>query len=471
VLEEGIDLQMCNLVIMYDHPEKLLSYVQTQGRARDSNSDYVILLEDSAHGKFTNNKNNWLCVSKELKDQLVFKTIDRMAPTKEDIMREQEQTWEPYITKNGSKLTALNALLILNQYVQSIPTDKFTSGSSVEWQKIIEGPKQIAVGIKLPPPSPLTYEVFGKTKENVQLAKQHAAFETVIKLYELGELTDSLTAVKSEQKIESVKDEYFGHWEKYANEPKKAGTKKNYRAHPIKTPTLLVNSTPKANSVIYLYYISIRPKFETDKYVYLKPFSEMLGNGKSFGILTSTRLPRLCAMSLFPSYGEVECKIDSTPFQIEIDSESDLEKLRNFQMTLFKDVINLWKPFYVIDRSGFIVVPVLEDKEIDWKLVNNFQTMLPAKRMTEVEAKSMKFKTSDYLNKVITKTHMSSNKFVVYKVDEKNTPLSTFPDKSTTYKEYYESKYNYISITRDDQFLLESRAISENWNFFFPGTY
>lgn len=471
VLEEGIDLQMCNLVIMYDLPDRSLSYAQTQGRARDNNSDYVILVGDKERDKFVKNRDNWLNVMKVLKNELEFKTLDRPRPKHEDIMREQEQSWKPFITKNGSKLTALNALSTLNQYVQCIPVDKFTSCCTVEWRKISGDNNQYAVGIKIPPPSPLIEEIIGDMKENVQLAKKHAAFKTVIKLYELGELTDSLTAIKSEQKIESVKNEYFEHWNKYADESSKAGTKKNIRNHPIKVPNVLINSTPIANRCNYLYSISIRPKFDTSKFAYLKSFRELLENGKSYGILTSTRLPRLCAMSLFPTYGEVECEIESLPLQVEIETESDLDKLRNFQKTLFKDVINLWKQFYVMDKTGFLIVPICEDKQINWNLVNNFQSLLSVTRMTQMQAKNMQFRASNYLNKVITKTYIeNSANYVVYKIQENSSPLTIFPDKDLTYKEYYGNKYD-ISITREDQFLLEVHAISTNWNFFFPGKF
>lgn len=42
VLEEGIDLQMCNLVISYDLPKSFRSYVQSKGRARVRNSNFVL---------------------------------------------------------------------------------------------------------------------------------------------------------------------------------------------------------------------------------------------------------------------------------------------------------------------------------------------------------------------------------------------------------------------------------------------
>lgn len=43
VLEEGIDLQMCNMVIMYDAPLSYASFMQSKGRARMKTSTYLMM--------------------------------------------------------------------------------------------------------------------------------------------------------------------------------------------------------------------------------------------------------------------------------------------------------------------------------------------------------------------------------------------------------------------------------------------
>ena len=48
VLEEGIDVPACNMVICYDSPETLISFVQRRGRARQSGSDYMVFYGDTA---------------------------------------------------------------------------------------------------------------------------------------------------------------------------------------------------------------------------------------------------------------------------------------------------------------------------------------------------------------------------------------------------------------------------------------
>lgn len=46
VLEEGIDVPTCHLVICFDRPKNLKSFVQRRGRARKEQSKYIIFLDD-----------------------------------------------------------------------------------------------------------------------------------------------------------------------------------------------------------------------------------------------------------------------------------------------------------------------------------------------------------------------------------------------------------------------------------------
>lgn len=43
--EEGLDIQTCCLVVRFDLPETVASFIQSRGRARMTNSKYVVLLE------------------------------------------------------------------------------------------------------------------------------------------------------------------------------------------------------------------------------------------------------------------------------------------------------------------------------------------------------------------------------------------------------------------------------------------
>ena len=46
VVEEGLDVPKCNLVVRFDFPKTYQSYVQSKGRARAKDSKYVILISE-----------------------------------------------------------------------------------------------------------------------------------------------------------------------------------------------------------------------------------------------------------------------------------------------------------------------------------------------------------------------------------------------------------------------------------------
>jgi hypothetical protein len=47
VLEEGIDISSCHLVICFETPKNLKSFIQRRGRARKQHSDYIVMLSES----------------------------------------------------------------------------------------------------------------------------------------------------------------------------------------------------------------------------------------------------------------------------------------------------------------------------------------------------------------------------------------------------------------------------------------
>lgn len=45
VIEEGVDIPKCNLVVMFDFPQNYRAYVQSRGRGRAEGAKYVMLVE------------------------------------------------------------------------------------------------------------------------------------------------------------------------------------------------------------------------------------------------------------------------------------------------------------------------------------------------------------------------------------------------------------------------------------------
>lgn len=110
VLEEGIDLQMCNLVVAFEAPLTFRSFIQARGRARDGNSNYVVLVNESDRAKFQQKVTKWRGIDSKMKRLLHLKTIDREAPTEEDMQREHVDLWEPFVTPIGGVLDSMNCI-------------------------------------------------------------------------------------------------------------------------------------------------------------------------------------------------------------------------------------------------------------------------------------------------------------------------------------------------------------------------
>jgi len=53
VLEEGIDIPECNLVVKFDLPKNYRSYIQSKGRARHRSSKYYIMVPRAKGGIFS----------------------------------------------------------------------------------------------------------------------------------------------------------------------------------------------------------------------------------------------------------------------------------------------------------------------------------------------------------------------------------------------------------------------------------
>jgi ERCC4-related helicase len=64
VLEEGIDVSSCHLVICFERPKNLKSFVQRRGRARKQESKYVIFVPETGGGR---PPESWQSVEEEMK--------------------------------------------------------------------------------------------------------------------------------------------------------------------------------------------------------------------------------------------------------------------------------------------------------------------------------------------------------------------------------------------------------------------
>lgn len=185
-------------------------------------------------------------------------------------------------------------------------------------------------------------------------------------------------------------------------------------------------------------------------------------------------MPALAEMPLFMNQGKLSVKIAEQPLTLTITSEQQLKQLAKFHLMIFRDILECWKSFLVLDRrnqeNAYFIVP-LNNGKIDWELVQNFQRLLPQRRYSVSERQKKIHKPEDYIGKVINKWYSGrdNQRFVVTKVLTELTPQSAFDNNQfSSYIDFIDAKYkNEVDcVVQKEQFMLEVCALTSRRNFF-----
>ena len=117
VVEEGIDVPRCNLVIRFDFPPNLRSYVQSKGRARAKPSKYILMIEDEKEVKAMSDLCGYQIVEKELRTLC----LDRNPPEDEEFLKFLEldecNIYAPFGLDAGVRATLSSSLSFLYKSV------------------------------------------------------------------------------------------------------------------------------------------------------------------------------------------------------------------------------------------------------------------------------------------------------------------------------------------------------------------
>lgn len=272
-----------------------------------------------------------------------------------------------------------------------------------------------------------------------------------------------------------LKESYFNHWDEFEKDTASFDKIRNsYKSYDIKYPHQLNECQPKIGTVCYLYKIHMIPKDgKKEQSEGDKVFNNLLKGNRNFGILTTKSLPKLPCFQLYLSSGQVDCQISEVPLNIRINTENDLKKLQIFQTLLFKNILETFKSFFIMDNSNtinsFLVVPILGDA-IDYNLVDDFQYIAESREIPMIKRQKISFERYDYLYNVITPWYRVDPKphYIVIDVKEHLTPMSLFPNETYgTFANYYENKYQQ-QILHPNQFLIEVKGITSSLNRLNP---
>ncbi|KAE8586339.1 hypothetical protein XENTR_v10021638 [Xenopus tropicalis] len=482
IVEEGVDIPKCNLVVRFDLPSEYRSYVQSKGRARAPISNYIMLADSDKIKAFEEDLKTYKAIEKILRNKC-SKSID-CGNTESEPIVDDDEIFPPYVLRqdDGSPRVTINtAIGHINRYCARLPSDPFTHlAPKCKTREFPDGLYRST--LYLPINSPLRAPIVGPPMNCGRLADRAVALICCKKLHEIGELDDHLMPVGKE--TVKYEEELDLHDEEETSVPGRPGSTKRRQCYPKAIPECLRNSYPKPGQPCYLYVIGM---------VLTTPLPDELNfrrrklyppedTTRCFGILTAKPIPQIPHFPVYTRSGEVTISIELKKSGFTLNLEQ-LELITRLHQYIFSHILRLEKPALefkpTVADCAYCVLPlnVVNDSgtlDIDFKFVEDIEksearTGIPN---TQYSAESpFIFKLEDYQDAVIIPRYRNfdqPHRFYVADVYTDLTPLSKFPSPEyETFAEYYKTKYN-LDLTNLNQPLLDVDHTSSRLNLLTP---
>ncbi|XP_019440116.1 PREDICTED: endoribonuclease Dicer homolog 2-like [Lupinus angustifolius] len=231
ILEEGLDVQSCNLVIRFDPCPTVCSFIQSRGRARMQNSDYVLMVKSG--DSVTHSRLEKYLASGDImrKESLRQSSIPcgSLELLPEEVYR---------VESTGAIVNLSSSITLIYLYCSWLPSDGYFKPSP-RWDKETGT-------LYLPKSCPLQpIQVQGDKK----FLKNIACLEACKQLHNIGALTDNLVPdiVVEEAEVDEFENEPYN------------------EEQPSYVPPQLINHFSKDDKTIYhCYLIELKQNFSYD---------------------------------------------------------------------------------------------------------------------------------------------------------------------------------------------------------------
>ncbi|KAK3028012.1 hypothetical protein RJ639_040011, partial [Escallonia herrerae] len=180
ILEEGLDVQSCNLVIRFDPSATVCSLIQSRGRARMQNSVFLLLVESEDSSMLSRVQNSLSSGDLMRKESLRHASLP-CEPVQRDLYNEMFYEVEG----TGAKVTLSSSVGLIYFYCSQLPSDGYFKPSpTCDIDRELE-----TCTLYFPKGCPLpSISVQGSFK----MLKQLACLEACKQLHRIGALTDNL---------------------------------------------------------------------------------------------------------------------------------------------------------------------------------------------------------------------------------------------------------------------------------------
>lgn len=482
IVEEGVDIPKCNLVVRFDLPTEYRSYVQSKGRARAPISNYIMLADTDKIKSFEEDLKTYKAIEKILRNKC-SKSVDTGETDVEPVV-DDDDIFPPYVLRpddGGPRVTINTAIGHINRYCARLPSDPFTHlAPKCRTRELPDG--TFYSTLYLPINSPLRASIVGPPMSCIRLAERVVALICCEKLHKIGELDDHLMPVGKE--TVKYEEELDLHDEEETSVPGRPGSTKRRQCYPKAIPECLRDSYPKPDQPCYLYVIGM---------VLTTPLPDELNfrrrklyppedTTRCFGILTAKPIPQIPHFPVYTRSGEVTISIELKKSGFTLSLQM-LELITRLHQYIFSHILRLEKPaleFKPTDAdSAYCVLPlnVVNDSstlDIDFKFMEDIEKSearigIPSTKYSKETP--FVFQLEDYQDAVIIPRYRNfdqPHRFYVADVYTDLTPLSKFPSPEyETFAEYYKTKYN-LDLTNLNQPLLDVDHTSSRLNLLTP---
>ncbi|XP_019453233.1 PREDICTED: dicer-like protein 4 isoform X2 [Lupinus angustifolius] len=355
--EEGLDIQTCCLVIRFDLPETVASFIQSRGRARMPQSEYAFLVDSGS-------KKELDLIEGFEKDEYRM-NMEVSSRTSNDIHSiPNERIFQ--VDSSGASVSSGYSISLLHQYCSKLPHDEyFDPKPSFFYFDDLGG---TVCHITLPANAPI-HQIVSTPQLSTEDAKRDACLKAIEELYKLGALSDFLLPNQNDSKPE----------EQVLSSSNSDGCEDEVsrgELYEMLVPAAFRQSWVNKEKIVHLnsYYLKFCPCPEDRVY-------------KKFGLFIVTRLPveaEKLELDLHLAHGRsVISKF--VPFGVVEFDKDEIKMAENFQEMFLKivlDRLEFISEFVPLGKGEshsststfYLLLPViLQDYEnimtVDWKTV------------------------------------------------------------------------------------------------------
>ncbi|KAK1384264.1 Helicase [Heracleum sosnowskyi] len=201
VLEEGLDVQSCNLVVRFDPSATVCSFIQSRGRARMQNSEFLLLVKGGDNSSLAR-VDNYLASGQLMRQESLRHAAVPCQPLDTEIYNEEFYR----VDSTGAIVTLSSSVSLIYFYCSRLPSD----GYFKPFPRCNIDKESEKCTLYFPKSCPLPSVT---VQGSVKTLKQLACLEACKKLHIMGALTDNLVP----DMVEEEDDEEIGHLD-YVNE-------------------------------------------------------------------------------------------------------------------------------------------------------------------------------------------------------------------------------------------------------------